>query len=130
MVTKRPHPTHWTATILKAAATALLIRGGPRRVVVAGSSMEPAFSPGDRLLVVPMAGIRPGHVVALRDPRDPARVLVKRVRAVGPEGIDVRGDNAGASTDSRHFGTVPAAALLGRALYRYHPPDRSGWFSD
>lgn len=92
--------------------------------------MLPTFSPGDRLLVLPVARAGPGDVVAVRDPRAPERVLVKRVRAVGPDGYDVRGDNEAASTDSRHFGPVPPGGLVGRAVYRYHPPERSGLIAE
>lgn len=91
--------------------------------------MSPTLEPGDRLVVVACAGIRPGEVVALRDPRDAGRVMVKRVQSVGPGGLEVRGDNAKASTDSRHFGPVPPASVLGRVVYRYHPPGRSGWIA-
>lgn len=95
-------------------------------MVVAGDSMLPAFEPGDRLLIVPVAGAVAGQVVAVRDPRQPDRILVKRVRAVTPEGVDVRGDNPSASTDSRHFGPVESTAIVGRIVYRYHPPTRAG----
>lgn len=95
--------------------------------------MLPALAAGDRLLVVPWSPLRAGHVVAVHDPRQPARVLVKRVHAFTTDGpgvtgpLDVRGDNTGASTDSRHFGPVPLTSVVGRAVYRYHPPDRAGW---
>jgi nickel-type superoxide dismutase maturation protease len=100
-----------------------------RRVVVTGESMLPAVHPGDRLLVVGPWPPRPGHVVAVPDPRRPAdRVLVKRVASVDGGVVDLRGDNDGASTDSRHFGPVPARTILGRAVYRYEPPARRGWW--
>ena len=88
--------------------------------------MRPTLEPGDRLLVV--RGRRPpvGAVVALADPRDPGRVLVKRVAAWGPEGAEVLGDDPAASTDSRHFGPVAPEALLGRVVRRYAPPGRRG----
>jgi nickel-type superoxide dismutase maturation protease len=92
--------------------------------------MRPSFLPGDRLLVVAGLSIRPGHVVALEDPRASGRLMIKRVRAARPEGVDVRGDNPGASTDSRHFGLVPRSALQGRVVYRYAPRDRIGWRPD
>jgi nickel-type superoxide dismutase maturation protease len=107
-------------------ATAGLAAARCRRVVVEGDSMLPTLAPGDRLLV--WRGRRPpvGALVALADPRDPGRVLVKRVAAWGEEGAEVLGDNAAASTDSRHFGPVPPAALLGRVVRRYAPAERRG----
>jgi hypothetical protein len=67
-------------------------------------------------------------VAALRDPRHPAdaTLLVKRVAAVTPGGVEVRGDNPAASTDSRTFGPVPRALLAGPVLYRYWPRERAG----
>jgi nickel-type superoxide dismutase maturation protease len=111
------------------AAGVLLLagRGRVRRIEVAGPSMIPTLAPGDRLLVVPPGRpFRPGDLVALHDPEVPARLLVKRVSAVSPEGVHVRGDNDGASRDSRDFGDVPPAAILGVAVYRYHPRHRAG----
>jgi nickel-type superoxide dismutase maturation protease len=92
--------------------------------------MSPAFAAGDRLLVVPVSDIEAGQIVAVRDPRDLRRVLVKRVRAAGPDGVDLRGDNEAASTDSRQFGPVPPANIVGRVVYRYFPPERSGWIGE
>jgi nickel-type superoxide dismutase maturation protease len=101
------------------------------RLRVAGESMVPVLLPGDRLLVWRGLGpfrppIRVGDLVALADPRDPARVVVKRVAGRDGTEIFVRGDNEAASTDSRHFGPVPAAAIRGRVIYRYLPEDRRG----
>ena len=87
-------------------------------VRVAGGSMRPALEAGDRLLVVRRRRYRPGDIVAVRDPRQPTRVVVKRVA--------VDGGDPDASTDSRTFGPVPRAAVLGRAVYRYAPADRAG----
>jgi nickel-type superoxide dismutase maturation protease len=90
--------------------------------------MLPAFRPGDRLLVGPAIGIRPGAVVAVRDPRSPHGLMVKRVRLIEGAWVDVRGDNAGASTDSRQFGLVARSDLAGRVIYRYGPAGRIGWW--
>ncbi len=95
------------------------------RLEVDGDSMRPSLEPGDRLLVV-RAPVRPGDLVAFPDPRRPERTLVKRVSACGRDGLTVRGDNAGASTDSRTFGPVPRSRVLGRAVYRYFPDSRRG----
>jgi nickel-type superoxide dismutase maturation protease len=129
MISERHHPTDWfragvTALLVVAAAVAMR----PRRVVVAGRSMLPAFEPGDRLLVIRAWPARVGHVVAVRDPRNRSRILIKRIRArFGPQ-VDVRGDNPAESTDSRQFGLVSRSALAGRVLYRYSPASRAGWW--
>ena len=93
-----------------------------RLVVVEGDSMRPALAPGDRLLVLGLP-VRVGDVVAVRLD---GRTMVKRVAALGEDDLEVRGDNPAASTDSRVFGPVPHAAVLGRAVYRYAPAARAG----
>jgi signal peptidase I len=87
--------------------------------------MRPALEHGDRLLVLRLRP-RVGDVVALSDPRAPARTIVKRVAHIDRDEITVLGDNAGASTDSRTFGPVPRTAILGRVVYRYAPAARAG----
>ncbi|MCI4338017.1 MAG: S26 family signal peptidase [Thermoplasmata archaeon] len=117
-----------------------------RRVEVFEQSMAPALQPGDRLLVDPWAyRERPpgrGDVVVLRDPESPTRFLVKRVGAVGgeippggtlplaPGELWLEGDWGTVSRDSRRFGAVPFAAVLGRAWWRYYPVDRRGPLDD
>ena len=98
------------------------------RIEVSGVSMVPALAPGERLVVLGPWPLRPGQVVAVTDPTDPDRTLVKRVHAVSPTGVEVRGDNAAASTDSRRFGPVPRRSVRGRVIYRYHPPGQAGWW--
>lgn len=113
-----------------------------RRVVVHDTSMLPTLRPGDRLRVDPRAyRSRPpavGEIVVLRDPEEPARWLVKRVDAVGPSDpgaargplpvgtVFVVSDAPGPTRDSRRFGPVPVAGLLGRAYERYAPAERRG----
>ena len=95
--------------------------------------MAPALLPGDRLVVVglpwlPQPWPKPGAVVAVRDPRLPSRILIKRVSAIDRRRgtLEVVGDHRRASTDSRTFGPVPRSSVVGRAVYRYAPPGRSG----
>ncbi|MGI8658221.1 MAG: S26 family signal peptidase [Candidatus Limnocylindria bacterium] len=96
-------------------------------VEVRGRSMRPTLLPGDRLVLVRQHGPpRRGSVVVARDPRAPARELVKRVGRVDARGIDLRGDDPGGSTDGRTFGRVPASAVGWRVVGRYWPPRRAG----
>jgi inner membrane protease subunit 1 len=91
--------------------------------------MLPTLEPGDRVVALrlpPHWPVRTGALVAVRDPRDPRRILVKRVSGSRPGRIEVVGDNLGASTDSRQFGPLPRSDLLGRCVYRYGPPGRTG----
>lgn len=96
------------------------------RVVVRGDSMLPALEPGDRLLVRRTRRVRPGDLAVVADPREPDRLLVKRVIEAGTDVVVLAGDNADASTDSATFGPVPRSGLIGRAVYRYSPPGRAG----
>jgi nickel-type superoxide dismutase maturation protease len=96
------------------------------RVVVEGESMWPTLVPGDRLLVVRTRRVRRGDLVAVPDPRERGRTIVKRVALVERDAVTVVGDNAGASTDSRVFGPVDRRDLRGRVVYRYWPEDRRG----
>ncbi len=101
--------------------------------------MRPAFVPGDRLYVDPTPDrpIAPGDVIALWDPEHAGRLLLKRVVRIGVESVHdappggegtvhVEGDNAGASRDSRQFGDLPEAAVIGVVWYRYAPGPRRG----
>lgn len=135
MAFERPHPTHYPRNALKALAWAAVLLSGAvfagsrrlQRLEVAGDSMRPAFEPGDRLLAVRLGPIRPGDVVAVPDPRDATRLIVKRVASVSGPTLVLRGDNEAASTDSRAFGPVPSSSVAGRVLYRYAPPGRVSW---
>ena len=130
MITRRHHPIHWLTQLRRAAALVSALRGRPRRVVVSGESMQPTLAPGDRLVVVPTARLRLGQVVALADPRESGRLIVKRIGALREGQVELRGDNPAASTDSRHFGLVRRDQVVGTVLYRYYPPERAGWLSE
>jgi nickel-type superoxide dismutase maturation protease len=99
-----------------------------RRFVVHDTSMRPTLEPRDRVLVATWARARPGDVVVVRDPERRSSFLVKRVANLQPNGdLLVRGDNPNASRDSRHFGALAHALLVGRVVYRYLPSHRRGW---
>ncbi len=88
---------------------------------VRGGSMLPALWPGDLLLTVPAVcwRLRPGQVVVVADPNDPDHRVVKRLTSIGPEGIEVHGDNPAASTDSRAWGALPRRSVRRVAMRRW-----------
>lgn len=95
------------------------------RYEVAGESMHPTLRAGEYVVASrrgPRGDIRRGEIVLAQDPRDPSRVIVKRVAAVGPAGVWLAGDNPAASTDSREFGAIAPEAVIGRVLAVYWPP--------
>jgi signal peptidase I len=109
----------------------------PGRVEIAGSSMEPTLRAGEWAVAVRVAGrrLRPGLVVVARPPSRPGLEVVKRIaagpgdpgpdgRVLGPGEWFLAGDRPEASTDSRHFGTVPTAAISGRIALVYWPSGR------
>jgi nickel-type superoxide dismutase maturation protease len=101
-----------------------------RHVVIAGTSMSPTLQPGDRLVILRTGGRpRAGRLVLSPDPRTPERMLIKRVHAVADGQVDLRGDHAVGSTDSRTFGTVPVPAVEACVAVRYHPAERAGLVS-
>ncbi len=93
------------------------------RVLVSGSSMEPALHDGDMLLIRYGTRVRPADVVVVALPGD-RPVAVKRAVHRSEVGWWVEGDAAAASTDSRQLGPVPPSAVLGRVVLRYWPRPR------
>jgi type IV secretory pathway protease TraF len=75
--------------------------------------MAPTFLPGERLTAFRRwRRVHQGDVVVVRDPRDQSRWLLKRCVAKVGTLLDLRGDNAQASTDSRDFGLVPTRDVV------------------
>jgi nickel-type superoxide dismutase maturation protease len=120
-----------TAALAAAPAAVRLVRSWQARAAVTGESMVPALRPGDWLLVDPDAfrarSPLPGEIVVVPDPRQPERVLVKRVQATDSDGrLELAGDSPQQSTDSRAFGTIDTEQVRGRVWARYWPPTRWG----
>jgi nickel-type superoxide dismutase maturation protease len=102
------------------------------RVAVVERSMQPAVRPGDWLLVWRTRRVRAGHLVIARNPENPEMLVIKRATRRLPDATWwLESDNKEtAAVDSRRFGSVPRAAILGRVLFRYRhgepPPDSPG----
>ncbi len=113
-----------------AAGAGIAALGRLDAVEAVGSSMAPTLLPGDLLLAESWTyarrAPRAGEVVVAGDPRDGGRELIKRVAALHDGLVDLRGDLPAASTDSRQFGHVPAAAVRWRVALRYWPLARFG----
>ncbi|MCU1364169.1 MAG: hypothetical protein JWM55_1997 [Acidimicrobiaceae bacterium] len=75
--------------------------------------MAPTFQPGERLTAFRRwRRVRAGDVVVVRDRSLATGWLLKRCVAREGSLLDLRGDNAAASTDSRDFGLVPSSAAI------------------
>lgn len=112
------------------------MRGPWLLAVVAGESMEPALRSGDRVLVRRGRAHRPGTIVVAAHPARSELLVVKRLAALpgqvvygGALAVDeywLSSDNLlVAPDDSRDFGPVSRAALVGRVALRYWPLIRS-----
>jgi signal peptidase I len=83
-----------------------------RRLEVVGPSMIPTYAPGERVSAVrKWRRVRVGDVVALEDPENAQRFLLKRCVARQGSRLDVRGDNAAISVDSRDFGLIASSSI-------------------
>lgn len=83
-----------------------------RRVV--GGSMLPSLWPGRVVLGWRPGKLRRGDVIILSHD---GLEKVKRVSIVDGKRLYVTGDNADASTDSRHFGWVHESQVLARIVW-------------
>eukprot|EP00182_Erythrolobus_australicus_P005292 CAMPEP_0185840154 /NCGR_PEP_ID=MMETSP1353-20130828/15757_1 /TAXON_ID=1077150 /ORGANISM="Erythrolobus australicus, Strain CCMP3124" /LENGTH=177 /DNA_ID=CAMNT_0028539437 /DNA_START=32 /DNA_END=565 /DNA_ORIENTATION=- len=125
---------------LKVTATAyVLMEFGASLTMCMGPSMEPVIHAAGDVVVIDKLhtlrhGVSAGEIVVLRSPLDHRVHVCKRVVAtagqpvpgrhgqVVPRGmVWVEGDNKQNSTDSRSYGAVPAALVLGRVTYRVYP---------
>jgi nickel-type superoxide dismutase maturation protease len=106
---------------LSVLVSGLVFLTSVRLYAVEGESMAPALHPGQVVLVTSLPflwnPLRPGDIVVAESPVGGGRLLVKRVVARDAEGMVVlMGDNSDRSIDSRHFGSIPAAGVLGKVV--------------
>ena len=117
-------------------------RGWPREAVV--RELKTRLQQ-DRVLLNKWAvrnknDLKIGDVVIFRSPRDPARIMIKRIAAMPGDTIYltetgetatideghcwVEGDNQTSSYDSNNFGQIPLALIEGRVCYIVWPVHR------
>jgi signal peptidase I len=103
---------------------------------VSGESMAPRLRDRDRVVVRRGTRLRIGSVVVAAHPQRPGLLIVKRLTGgpgdvvyggpLGPGEYWLGSDNLlVAPEDSRSFGPVSAAAVVGRVVLRYWPLTRS-----
>lgn len=86
-----------------------------------GHSMEPWAHEGDFVVVrtlFPWEKLRRGEVVVAPDPRETKRLLVKRIKDCNDEELILEGDNTRCSTDSKIFGPIPQATIMGKIIFK------------
>lgn len=86
--------------------------------------MQPLLPDGSRVIAFPYkhgAPLRVGDVVLVRRPDRPEEETLKRVAALDGERLELLGDNAVDSWDSRKFGPVDRAAVIAVVRWRYWP---------
>lgn len=117
-------------------------------VICSGPSMHPTIHDGDLVLAerlsISAGNIHRGDIVGCLSPYEPEQLLCKRVVAKEADAVNspllpdlrvprghvfLQGDNYKASTDSRHFGPVPAGLVQIRLSLRIWPMSRFGWLS-
>lgn len=93
-----------------------------RLLKVTGDSLTPEYQGGDFVLVSKIPFLfsppAPGDVVAFHQPG--YGTLIKRIHDITPDGkLDVMGSHPG-SVDSRVFGPIHRANLLGKVIWHFH----------
>ncbi len=135
-------PSRRRAIALLAAAGLATVAVRRSLVRVHGLSMRPTLREGDLVVTVPLPPVpddaradglavrlrqrlvRPGALVVLSEPGDRTHRIIKRTTVVGPDGVEVMGDDPGWSIDSRTFGIVPHRDVRRIALGRLPLPGR------
>jgi len=107
-------------------AAGLLVAGRQRfiRIAVSGHSMEPTLRDGDWLLVDRQAALREATIVVAADPRARDRLIVKRVRSIGPDSELMLESDHPAHADEL-IGPISAGDVVGRVALRFWPPSRT-----
>ena len=79
--------------------------------------MLPTLRPGQLVILLSPCTIRPGDVVMFSHS---GREKIKRISELTNTIVYLLGDNAFASTDSRHFGWVPEKTIIAKLMWPRH----------
>ncbi len=90
-----------------------------RLLRIHGQSLEPEYRHGDFVLISGLGRLRRGDVIVFQQPG--YGLLIKQLRTIQPDGsLEVYGAGP-RSVDSRVFGPVQKAAVLGKVILHIHP---------
>lgn len=93
------------------------------RAVVVGDSMLPTLADGDEVLHRLDGRFEIGDIVVAHHPLTRDVMLIKQVAAGDEHRVRVLGLNPRQSTDSRSFGAVARALIVGRVTCRLPPEE-------
>ena len=95
---------------------------------ISGHSMEPVLHSGEYFLVTKFGKPKVNDIVVIMHPGKKRMFLVKRIKKKLKNGeYLVSGDNLGHSEDSRKFGAVKEAQIIGKLSFCYWPPEKFGF---
>jgi nickel-type superoxide dismutase maturation protease len=86
---------------------------------VEGLSMAPTFLPGKIVFAWRLRKPRVGDVVIVRHHH---LELIKRISQIDDDRVYLLGDNPDESTDSREYGWLPTASVMGIVIGKYDDP--------
>lgn len=81
---------------------------------VSGESMLPVLKPGQIVIGLAFGRLRPGRIVIISHG---GMEKIKRVGRIDGDKLYIIGDNAAASTDSRHFGWVSRKHVVAQIIH-------------
>ena len=102
--------------IILGAVSALLVASLVPVRTVDGSEMAPSILPDDLVWVLPGLEVQRGDVVALADPLDPSRTILRR--AIGPAGTQVHFTDDGIRVDAKRLRVKDMGRLDGYGVYQ------------
>ena len=80
-------PRTSTLFLIAIGLLGLALSAVTRRVI--GDEMAPSINGGDLIVIMPSSDVLPGDVVALSDPLNPNRTIIRRVMGVGGQTVTV-----------------------------------------
>ena len=101
----------------------LWLLGKRKRLRVEGESMLPLLQPGDQILFAPHAYKKSKpqveDIIVALHPLQSNLTIIKRIKQSQCDRYFIVGDNLQSSTDSRHWGMIGFANIMGRVTSKF-----------